>query len=60
MILPTFGGYIGENYLRTQQALDLTADDIHTLAKNAFMASFLSDADKQRHIAELDQVMDSS
>jgi len=55
-----FGGYIGENFLRTQQALDLTADDIRTLAKNAFVASFLSDAEKQLHIAELDQVMDSS
>lgn len=52
-----FGGYIGENYLRTQQALDLNAADIHTLTKNAFTASFLNDADKQRYIAELDQAM---
>jgi len=55
-----FGGYIGENYLRTQQALSLDAADIHTLTKNAFTASFLSDADKQRYIAELDQAMISS
>ncbi len=54
-----FGGYIGENYLRIQQALDLTAADIYTLAKNAFMASFLSEADKQRYIDELDQAMSS-
>jgi len=54
-----FGGYIGENYLRIQQALDLTAADIYTLAKNAFMASFLSEADKQRYIDELDQAMTS-
>ena len=54
-----FGGYIGENYLRTQQALDLNDADIHALAKNAFIASFLRDADKQRYIAELDQVMAS-
>ena len=54
-----FGGYIGENYRRTQQALDLTDADIHALTKNAFIASFLSDADKQRYIAELDQVMAS-
>jgi adenosine deaminase len=52
-----FGGYIGENYLRTQQALNLTDADIHALAKNAFIASFLSDADKQRYIAELDRAM---
>ncbi len=46
-----FGGYIGENYRRTQQALDLDADDIRTLARNSFEASFLSDAEKERHIA---------
>ena len=46
-----FGGYIGENYRRTQQALDLDADDILSLAKNSFAASFLSDVDKERHIA---------
>ncbi len=48
-----FGGYIGENYLRTQHALDLNLIDIHVLAKNAVMASFLSDAEKERHIAAL-------
>ncbi|MEE8260901.1 MAG: adenosine deaminase [Gammaproteobacteria bacterium] len=52
-----FGGYIGENFLRSQQALDLNADDIYTLAKNAFTASFLSDVEKRRYIAELDQAM---
>ncbi|MEE8262517.1 MAG: adenosine deaminase [Gammaproteobacteria bacterium] len=52
-----FGGYIGENFLRSQQALDLNADDIYTLAKNAFTASFLSDEEKERYIAELDQAM---
>jgi len=52
-----FGGYIGENFLRSQQALDLDADDIYTLARNAFSASFLSDAEKKRYIAELDQAM---
>ena len=54
-----FGGYIGENFLRSQQALDLDADQIYTLAKNAFTASFLSDAEKNRYIAELDQELPS-
>ena len=49
-----FGGYVGENYLRSQKALGLDADDIHALARNAFSASFLSDADKARHIREID------
>ena len=48
-----FGGYIGENFLRTQQALDLQLVDIHMLARNAFTASFLSEAEKDRHIAAL-------
>jgi len=52
-----FGGYIGENFLRTQQALDLSDADIHALARNAFTASFLSEADKQRHIAEVNRAM---
>jgi len=54
-----FGGYIGENYLHTQQALNLSEADIHALTKNAFIASFLTDVDKQRHIAELDRAMSS-
>jgi adenosine deaminase len=52
-----FGGYIGENFLRTQHALNLNDADIHALARNAFTASFLSEADKQRHIAEVDRAM---
>jgi adenine deaminase len=52
-----FGGYIGENYLRAQQALDLNADDILSLAKNAFSASFLSAEDKRRFTMEIDQAL---
>jgi len=51
-----FGGYIGENYLRAQQALNLSAAEIRALTRNSFTASFLGDADKQRHIAELDRI----
>ena len=46
-----FGGYIGENFIRTQQALDLDAEDIRSLAINSFTASFLSDAEKELLIA---------
>jgi adenosine deaminase len=52
-----FGGYIGENFLQTQQALNLSAEEISTLTKNSFTASFLSDKDKQRHIDNIDQLM---
>jgi len=52
-----FGGYIGENFLQTQQALNLSAGEISTLTRNSFTASFLSDEDKQRHIDEIDQLV---
>jgi adenosine deaminase len=52
-----FGGYIGENFLRVQQALDLSAEDILSVAKNAFSASFLCADEKRRYIAEIDQIL---
>ena len=55
-----FGGYIGENFLQTQQALELSADDIVTLARNSFTASFLTDKEKQRHLAEIEQIVRGS
>jgi adenosine deaminase len=54
-----FGGYIGENFLQTQRALDLSADEVVTLASNSFAASFLPDKDKNRHLAEIDQIVRS-
>jgi len=52
-----FDGYIGENFLQTQQALNLGIDDIQALAKNSFTASFLSEEEKERHLAEIDQII---
>jgi adenosine deaminase len=52
-----FGGYIGENFRQSQQALGLSADDIHALARNSFTASFLSDAEKNDRIDELDRTV---
>jgi len=51
-----FGGYIGDNFLQTQQALNLGIDDIRTLAKNSFTASFLSEEEKEQHLVEIDQI----
>ena len=36
-----FGGYIGDNYLATAVALDLTAEELVALAENAVRASFM-------------------
>ncbi len=50
-----FGGYIAENYLAVQKALNLTKEDIYTLAKNSFRASFLEEPEKQRLLTRLEE-----
>ncbi len=49
-----FGGYVGDNYIRTAQAVGLTRDDIVTLAKNSFTGSFLDAASIAKHVAAVD------
>lgn len=49
-----FGGYVGENFLQAQRALGLTTEQIVTLARNSFAASFLSNKEKERHCADID------
>lgn len=51
-----FGGYLERNYLETAAALDLGHDDIVQLAKNSFIASFLPDEEKQKHLADIDRI----
>lgn len=48
-----FGGYVTENYLACQQALDLSRADLIRLAKNSFEASFLPAAEKEKHLKVL-------
>jgi adenosine deaminase len=49
-----FGGYISDNYVGTARALGLTLDDMFQVARNSFTASFLSEAEKQRHLDAID------
>jgi adenosine deaminase len=49
-----FGGYVNENFLAIQQALGLTRDEITKLARNSFIASFLSDREKATALDEFD------
>lgn len=49
-----FGGYMNENFLAVQQALDLSLDEIVTLAGNGFRAAFCDEATKRQYLAELD------
>jgi len=54
-----FGGYVNENYLAIQQALELTGEDIIQLAKNSFEASFLDETDKKKYISQIDKFVNS-
>jgi adenine deaminase len=49
-----FGGYIGRNYEQTAEALGLSDAQLVTLARNSFTASFLPEAEKQKHLAAID------
>jgi len=51
-----FGGYVMDNFKAVIDALDLTKDDIKTLAKNSFAGSFLSDGEKRAQLAAIDLV----
>lgn len=48
-----FGGYMNANFHAVADALNLTKEDIITLAKNSFKASFLSDEEKQKWLQKL-------
>ncbi|QIR76315.1 adenosine deaminase [Sulfurospirillum diekertiae] len=45
-----FGGYINENYEAVVQSLHVNKEELKTLAKNSFKASFLSDVKKRSFI----------
>jgi adenosine deaminase len=49
-----FGGYVNENFVAVQEALALTPAEIATLARNSFVASFMSDHDKAGALAGFD------
>ena len=49
-----FGGYVGTNYVATQQALGLSADDVAALARNSFHASFLPQSEQLHWLTKID------
>jgi adenosine deaminase len=51
-----FGGYLLENYLAVQQALDMSKADMALLARNSIEASFLTPPEQRRWSAAIDQV----
>ncbi len=51
-----FGGYVLDNYVNAAEALDLSRDDLVTLARNSIEATFLPDEHKRALLDELDAV----
>jgi adenosine deaminase len=49
-----FGGYIGQNYTATARVHGLTGEQIRQVARNSFLASFLGEEEKRRHLAAVD------
>jgi adenosine deaminase len=49
-----FSGYVNENYLAIRNAIGLTREELITLARNSFEASFLDSNQKAAMIDELD------
>jgi adenosine deaminase len=48
-----FGGYVADNFEATATALGLSRDEVITLARNSFIASFLPDEAKAAYLAEV-------
>ena len=49
-----FGGYLGENWRRTAEAVGLSRGELVTLAKNSFTGSFLTGDEAAPHLAAIE------
>lgn len=52
-----FGGYVAENFLAVEKALELDRNDIERLVRNSFQAAFLRPKQKQIFLDELDNYL---
>jgi adenosine deaminase len=50
-----FGGYVGDNFAASAAALELSREQLIRLARNSFVASFLSDEAKRAYLDVLDR-----
>ncbi|WP_299582757.1 adenosine deaminase [uncultured Sunxiuqinia sp.] len=55
-----FGGYMNENYQASAEALGLTKTELVQLTKNSFVASLLSEPEKERHLEAIEQYADAN
>lgn len=51
-----FGGYMNANFLQTAEALDLIQEEIKTLVKNSFEYSLLSEEEKAKYLADVENL----
>lgn len=49
-----FKGYVNQNFINLCENLPITEDDIVTLVKNSFRASFIDDELKEKYLAQVD------
>lgn len=52
-----FGGYVSDNFRAAQSALELNQSELETLARNSFHASFLSDSERTKYLAMVDDAV---
>jgi adenosine deaminase len=50
-----FGGYVDDNLGAVQREFNLSPQQMATLARNSFQASFLPEAEKRRYVAVVDE-----
>lgn len=50
-----FGGYVAENFEASAAALDLTREQLLTLARNSFVGSFLREEQRRAYLDDLDR-----
>jgi adenosine deaminase len=50
-----FGGYVADNFQASAAALDISREQLITLARNSFVASFLPEQQKRAYLDELDR-----
>jgi adenosine deaminase len=53
-----FGGYLNTNFAEISDSLELSTDDVITLVKNSFTASFLPENEIKKHLVEIERVAD--
>lgn len=54
-----FGGYMNANFVQTVQALQLSHEDVITLARNSIEASFVNETRREEMTAMLDAAIDA-